>query len=116
MDARELREGNYFKYSDSVRANKVPNDYYTVEGWNHYDLNEYKEPIPLTEEWLRRLGFERGNCGEIVLFNKVFTIEVEDNKFWFGCDCHSIEREIKHVHQLQNLYFALTGEELKIKE
>ena len=29
-----------------------------------------------------------------------------------GCDDGSIGNKIKYVHQLQNLYFALTGEEL----
>jgi hypothetical protein len=28
---------------------------------------------------------------------------------------HWLDIEIKYVHQLQNLYFALTGEELEIK-
>ena len=36
-------------------------------------------------------------------------------KNYFICDC-PIDCNIKFVHQLQNLYFALTGEELEIKK
>lgn len=69
-------------------------------------------PIPLTEEWLIELGFD-------------FFLYISDNGITFrfekiGSDwiCHiddSIILEIKYVHQLQNLYFALRGQELTIK-
>lgn len=63
------------------------------------------EPIPLTEEWLLKFGFKP--------FVKDFTKN--------GIIIHTRKRGyvlrksvpiIKYVHQLQNLYFALTGEEL----
>jgi hypothetical protein len=83
-------------------------------------------PIPLTEEWLRKLGFE-------------IVIEYPDNyKRWsngiigfdkapgeqpcFGINFDSKDalnkyksEQLKYVHQFQNLYFALTGEELVMK-
>jgi hypothetical protein len=96
-------------------------------------------PIPLTEEWLLKFGFENWGLGSLfnnkyesynryVLFNVLdgtsnFEIHyikstygnTEDYEFVISCD--EDERlnwgsDIKHVHQLQNLYFALTGEEL----
>lgn len=77
------------------------------------------KPIPLTEEWLLKFGFNKeGN-----------TIYKELNGFEFGTintnrykprfylqtqgSTSNITLPIKFVHQLQNLYFALTGEELK---
>jgi len=76
------------------------------------------EPISLTEEWLLKCGFE---WKEYSLFNRLsltknsFTIEFEisDNI----CDCYleMIGIDILFVHQLQNLYFALIGEELTVK-
>lgn len=88
------------------------------------------EPIPLTPEWLERFGFKKYIYHEernlrhayiipnealehIVLIPFADGHGVVENNF-----CIKDQRKspmIKHVHQLQNLYFALTGEELKIK-
>ncbi|WP_131828098.1 hypothetical protein [Elizabethkingia anophelis] len=71
-------------------------------------------PIHLTEEWLVKLGFEKSdslsNC----------TKTTNGYKFDFaGGEVLYLDsvrlKHIKYVHQLQNLYFALTGEELTIK-
>ncbi len=72
--------------------------------------------IPLTEEWLAKLGFEKienpNNTGTFLwTINEIGFIQ--SDKFY----CASIDSliEIQYVHQLQNLYFALTGEELTLK-
>jgi hypothetical protein len=73
-------------------------------------------PIPLTEEWLVRFGFEKSAFNENVYSNK--SIILDKRKLgWLLCD-NSIDnlKHIEHVHQLQNLYFALTGEELTLNE
>lgn len=77
------------------------------------------EPIPLTEEWLLKFGFE---AQEESFHLKDFSIElIGDDGRWCAYiydEYHAIECPlslIKHVHQLQNLYFALTGEELTLK-
>lgn len=80
---------------------------------NCYEFTELN-PIPLTEERLLKFGF----------------VKHSSNPFWFKKDslCVSlvgkveliswdmqifrIDPEIKSVHQLQNLYFALTNKEL----
>lgn len=75
--------------------------------------------IPLTEQWLLDFGFEK-------IRNKVDIFEIGRIRFWLGvggrCLVYIIEENtttghylpitIEYVHQLQNLYFALTGEEL----
>jgi hypothetical protein len=82
------------------------------------------KPIPLTEEWLVKFGFERST--------KTFTDSAYSVTFrrakdggWAIYDTSTDEGTnyltpnlgfCEHVHQLQNLYFALTGEELTIKE
>lgn len=79
------------------------------------------EPIPLTEEWLLKFGFDRHN--NLFFSNHDYFSYIELDAY--GCDglygyCLSDERSIyhklEHVHQLQNLYFALTGEELTLKD
>lgn len=76
------------------------------------------EPIPLTEEWLLRFGFEKivTNGIEFVKYSKYKTFEIEVSLFVMDYKLVTInDFEINYVHQLQNLYFALTGEELEIK-
>ncbi len=71
------------------------------------------EPIPLEEEWLTRFGFEKTSHG----FYR-YPIEVRTNgpvvtMLGHKSSLRNIGLNPKYVHQLQNLYFALTGEELK---
>jgi hypothetical protein len=77
------------------------------------------EPISLTEEWLLRFGFDKVLPRNDKMYYRLkddFVIE-ENNVFLLGDDAFEmlkLRRKIKYVHQLQNLYFALTGEELTI--
>jgi len=38
------------------------------------------------------------------------------NDFHYVTNHGCLDRKLEHVHQLQNLYHALTGEELTLKE
>jgi hypothetical protein len=76
--------------------------------------------IPLTEEWLVKLGYTKNEeCVCYELLNR----EDEIFSFWFseteltlaGLGFKGLWPPVKYVHQLQNLYFALTGEELTVK-
>jgi hypothetical protein len=82
------------------------------------DLEEC-QPIPLTEEWLVKFGFQNDdddwlididdrNCIHINLKKKRTLLESYDGLLTV--------KNIEYVHFLQNLYFALTGEELTLKE
>lgn len=74
------------------------------------------EPIPLTEEWLLRFGFKKkGKYFEIE--ENDFLVEQGVDKFFFGWENNwaaTNDVELIHVHQLQNLYFALTANELTL--
>ena len=80
-------------------------------------LTELVEPIPLTKEWLLKFGFKYKEMyyesEYLTALNDCFIV-VERVTGFFYVDAPN--NEIKYVHQLQNLYFALTGEELEIKE
>ena len=82
-------------------------------------------PIPLTEEWLVKFGFEKVNDN----FMTIESYHYENKNCWIYLIADGFELELntlsernnlcrtyKYVHQLQNLYFALTGEELTISE
>lgn len=69
--------------------------------------------IPLTEEWLIKFGFVLyGGADKFADRDDFWQIENDEHGGWY---CDHLELSIKHVHQLQNLYFALTNEELTIK-
>ena len=71
---------------------------------------DYLEPIPLTQELLEKCGFE-----------PFLNMLVKGGIGWTEGDsliqiCEGMGAvECTTLHQLQNLYFALTGEELNIK-
>lgn len=78
-------------------------------------------PIPLTEEWLLKFGFNNINSKEYGIKCGSCWMSLSNPKNmgeWQDCYCWIFDRfkfiELKYVHQLQNLYFALTGEELTI--
>jgi hypothetical protein len=94
------------------------------------------DPIPLTPEILEKAGFIRTPFEEPWLptiarsgtleyiparvhtffrfvLNGVLLKEAKDCFIWRG-NQYRAELKIKHLHQLQNLYFAVTGEELEI--
>lgn len=96
--------------------------------FNEDTLKMY-ESIPLTEEWLSKFELEhvevRGRWikDKFVIWKQRYLDPLsifEENKFYlqmvdFHGDIFTLHLEIKYVHQLQNLYFALTGEELTFK-
>ena len=118
MEAKEIRIGNNIKIDGVV----VTVDGRTIfDFWCYEDRRRKHEPIPLTEEWLLKLGFREVN-GHVFLFP-------ENDSFRLWGFAWNIEQflitgewveistpSIKYVHQLQNLYHALTGEELKLKQ
>jgi hypothetical protein len=89
-----------------------------------YHIDRYNiEPIPLTEEWLLKFGAKKNypNLVWLPLSNlkaeihfEIFGDEIVTTIFSDYCDL--ILDRIKYVHQVQNLYFTLTGEELELKE
>lgn len=123
IKANELRLGNWIY--NGIREPFQTNG----ETINNFDVGQailgLFTPIPLTEEWLVKFGCEtrRTNSGHAYLsFEKInpktdygsgFEL-YEDGLFLCDCDGGRIGNKIEYVHQLQNLYFALTGEELTI--
>ncbi|WP_312306563.1 hypothetical protein [Chryseobacterium sp.] len=84
---------------------------------------EEYEPIELTEEWLKKFGFD-SNKVAYKIDNDRFIFELYFYDAWnlnyvekakFGNGCVELYGYWK-IHELQNLFFDLTGEELKIKE
>ena len=89
-----------------------------------YKKIEELEPIPLTPEILKKSGFVTADYKIDVIawgYKDKFLISqngvsVAEQPIIFEWDngVHDTATEIRHLHQLQNLYFFLTGEELEI--
>lgn len=139
MKAQELRIGNiinmpflglydgvvvegiakvYEKDSIFIQSKKLvgKNDQYFFETPEKY------EPIHLTEEWLVKSGFKKQQtidyCNRWYIGENPVTHDWLFSLVWLAGHLTPFFQngylQIKYVHQLQNLYFALTGEELSL--
>ena len=122
MEARELRIGNLIaavsaeRYIGAVRS--ISNDRISITQCSNIPVENCFR-IPLTEEWLLKFGFELyENAGIYGLYREIFPpvsgfeITADSEGYWYWPAGIFNAIKIKSVHQLQNLYFALTGEEL----
>lgn len=111
MKVSELRIGNWVVPPETP-FEPVP---INLKGLEYY--GDDLIPIKLTEEWLLRFGFEKSKLNYWMLPNKSFFLGITLNNFiypMFDTD-NWIPIKLEYVHQLQNLYFVFTGEELTIK-
>jgi hypothetical protein len=128
----EIRIGGYVYYNNQVlqiesycngKVN-VYAGYYGdtphVHGISCGDL----EPISLTPEWLARCGFRKdmGGGGGLLEFDNGFICFYDMSEPLVGYSGITDELingglmpNLKYVHQLQNLFFTLTGEEIEFK-
>ena len=101
-----------------ISGTQVENPYMDV-------VSQYK-PIPLTEEWLLKFGFvniDKGNNDFITYTDSEHNyylqndVRKKDGKYLILDNSFDDLRafsmiDIEYVHQLQNIYYCLTGEEL----
>lgn len=120
MKASELRIGNYLngrKGPVTVTEIRENNKVKIKENPSNFTFGDCLLPIPLTEEWLLNLGFKKvGTNFELDFF--VFWYSSYQNCFvwrFMNINSNADPISLEYVHQLQNLYFALTGEELTLK-
>jgi hypothetical protein len=125
MKANELRIGNYVNNMGvMIKFDEADWDCIVSKAFSQNPMERY-EPIPLTEDILLKCGFEKKNerFETVVVYTRFYLRPCYSDGFYWGfdmnkeqCDCElNDNKEVIHLHQLQNLYFALTGEELTIK-
>jgi hypothetical protein len=118
IKASELRIGNWVT-TDAGRTG-------IIDGYAIQQIDEAGDvfdsgfrPIPLTPEILEKCGFEYRENNYNKFYRKAIEqaslkIMVHSERFYFSPFEMNYETELKYLHQLQNLYFALTGNELEI--
>ena len=139
VNSNELRLGNWLSTSGGFPMYVVA--IWSDEANLNFDGNEgdvwesnYKflDPIPLTVDWLERFGFEQftktvgggdinccyedyRNSHMAIIPIKGGEFEIEFAPLFQTIDERNHLRTIKYVHELQNIWFSLTGKELQLK-
>jgi len=129
IQANEIKVNNRFiRQSRYSRGLEYDHDFVLTEEWigklfgdNISIALQDLHPIPLTPEILEKCGFKKLNNAWVPIdysatdyFKWSFTIW--DNKDGtYRYNSAEFIPELKYLHQLQNLYYALTGEELIYK-
>lgn len=112
INVKELRIGNYVLLRNKIvivggipnlYKLLIPNELYAV------DVEEF-EPIPLTDRLLLKCGFEKKQWGSATVYYHTM-IELDAHFCLNGVDYNI---QVKSLHQLQNLYFYLTGGDLEV--
>lgn len=107
---------------DDISKEHLADNSYYVAGYNLSDL----EPIPLSEEWIMKLGFKKNGDN---FYDSDNSIMIEgrhqlENSFWLSMGYDTCRENtttwhiismVKYVHQLQNLYISLMEEELQMQ-
>ena len=103
---------------------KVKGFIHKWENGKYFDL----QGIEISNEYLIKLGFIRNESKGVVGFDESNDDEITiyydlgrltivqwglDTPFYFSN--HMLRVELKYIHELQNLFFAITGQELSIE-
>lgn len=139
MKASELRIGNYVGINNPnayfhlkgllfkvININRNENYSITVESELYEEYNQFIkfiDPILLTVDMLIVFGFRIKFVTDPQEFNPLreYTLgqfklfKFTDDKNFFYSSGKGFHTDIKYLHQLQNLYFSLTGIELELK-
>jgi hypothetical protein len=121
IKANELRLGNWI-YNNNFEYQVTP--YVIEELWA--SVRGWVQPIPITDKWLFKFGFEETDPKKFI--GGLYTRKKSDGFYGFYINKETMSYctfdyegtieniiKIEYVHQLQNIYFALTNEELEIK-
>ena len=132
MEAKDLRTGNILLFEDKqMKVSSIHIDntirFAVPNGGSIgcFKIDErFTKPIPITEKLLFGFGFkkedEQDELLDTFMYNKdnITRVEFSDKHkvlYWHDNYTSIYATKIEYVHQLQNLYFAITGWELIYK-
>lgn len=98
---------NHIVYLDSIH-NRISSE--------RIDIGHLK-PIPLTEEWLVKLGSKILPISNGILYDRFRLIWKDEYNYWYVLDrfTSSYITKVEFVHEWQNVVFVLNGKELEVK-
>mgnify|MGYP000898273149 CR=1 FL=1 len=123
MKIQELRIGNWFiGYNGKKFQWSLGHFGLLTLKKNRPEIDDIiKSPIPLTEEMLSEFTMKWGTDPQepnalMVFKNGEFEIlKFKDEDHFFYSNGRGFHADIIYLHQLQNLFFDLTGEELEVE-
>lgn len=109
LKANELRLGNLVKQGivESIGSSLIQVSDIIYE-------TEVIKPIELTEDWLIKFGFYKKNGYGFINITMKGGLYNSLNNDCYIYNYYGLQFNCKYVHQLQNLYFALTCNELQV--
>ena len=124
MKITDFRTGNFYTDGSNILIVRLIDNYPSSGDKinNTPLLEEYIKPIPLTDEWMFKFGFKKhkSGIGGADMWQGMNGWSLGDSGWLFRGNSKSglklvgyFNTTINYVHQLQNLYYALTGEELQ---
>lgn len=120
MLANELRLGNLFieeNLNEIIKVIELKENEIIFSG--NFLGKWQAKPIPISEDWLIKFGFFIINYNgiEATMPNKRYTIKsVKDYDGWFFCNGDTVLINLEFIHTLQNIWFFMTSQELKINQ
>jgi hypothetical protein len=99
---------NHIVYLDSIH-NRISSE--------RIDIGHLK-PIPLTEEWLLKLGAKEVRIGtNLFEYDRFYLRWHPQYKYWYVTEVqnNAYITKVEYVHEWQNAVFALNGQELEVK-
>lgn len=129
INIKELRIGNYVLVQDGIRqvslirtdVNKVPAIGYESNHEQKFIAcdSESVKAVPLNDQLLREIGFVFHDHFKVWQFTqprKNFTIELDRDYTAMDFSHRPILKNMSSLHDLQNLFYTIRGEELLLKE
>lgn len=108
MKTNELRIGNLFSSYNGTVFEWDSSCFELCE--KGIEVDEIGLPILLDEYWIIKFKLLKNNGYPYVFLNGF--IKLRNGIYFYKY--HNLDIELKYVHQIQNLHFALTGKELTI--
>ncbi len=117
IQSTDLRLGNLVKYKgEIVKVFEIQNKFIGAKEGNSFPyflLAERFNPIPITAEFFKERGYGYDYHHNDITINSDYRVEFSLSKGYL-IDGYGLIVEIEYIHELQNLYYALTKTELEL--
>lgn len=126
IDFRSLRVGNRVLYEANFHIVEQILEHTAIHRWlgggtgpigdGYYSSYRDLEPVPITKDWLLAMGFVELEDGHFSLHVLDILFEHQSGVMSLALGDFSqlpaILSHVKHVHQVQNIYYSLIGKEI----
>jgi len=122
MDAHELRIGNIVGLKDGSWFVVTEDHFKTAKFWESF--HDSYQGVPINQYWASSLGLQvklssfityvEDSQGQSNEFNLLNSVDQSNHEIWIvQYNEHTLKR-VEYVHQIQNLFFAISDYELTL--